>query len=95
MAVHFNSHIASVSFDDEKQLPSITLADGSIHYADLVVGADGYHSVVRDAVTGEPDRGTDSGNTFFSYVQPTNCLLLHAVDSFSRKNCYPRRKDES
>ena len=70
MTVHFNSHITSVSFDDKKELPSITLADGSIHYADLVVGADGYHSVVRDAVTGEPDRGTDSGNTFFSYVQP-------------------------
>lgn len=70
VTVHFNAHITSVSFDDEKELPSITLADGSIQYADLVIGADGYHSVVREAVTGEPDRGTDSGNTFFSIVIP-------------------------
>lgn len=64
--MYFNSDITSVSFNDKKGLPSITLANGSVQYADLIVGADGYHSIVREAVTGEPDRGVASGNTFFS-----------------------------
>ncbi|KAI0730570.1 FAD/NAD(P)-binding domain-containing protein [Earliella scabrosa] len=46
--------------------PSVTLGDGKILTADLVVGADGCRSRVRDAVLEEEDRPEPSGMSFYT-----------------------------
>jgi 2-polyprenyl-6-methoxyphenol hydroxylase-like FAD-dependent oxidoreductase len=49
-AVRYHTGAAVVSVADSARGASIRLADGSIEHFDLVIGADGYRSVVRAAV---------------------------------------------
>ncbi|KAF8159719.1 hypothetical protein B0H34DRAFT_748513 [Crassisporium funariophilum] len=72
--VFFNTEITSVSFDGAKELPTALLGDGTKLIADLIIGADGCHSVVREAVTEESDHGVPSGLTFFSITVPAETL---------------------
>lgn len=52
---------------------SITLADGSTHHADLVVAADGLHSVLRDKVLGTK-APSPSGHSAFRFLIDTDYL---------------------
>jgi len=65
-SITLNAEVTSVSFDTSKRLPTAVLADGTVLNADLVIGADGYRSIVRETVTGEPDNGQPSGQTYFT-----------------------------
>jgi salicylate hydroxylase len=60
--------------DTEKGM--IQLADGSTHFADLIVGADGLHSVLRGAVLGDEvaAKSTASGMSAFRFMLPTKEL---------------------
>lgn len=64
--VDFDTTITSVSVDEETDTPHVLLANGTILKADVVVGADGYRSVVREAVTGRDDHGIDSGMSVYT-----------------------------
>lgn len=64
--VSFNTTITSVSVDGVGMIPSVTLADGTILSADVVVGADGARSSVRDFVNGMPDDGVGSGYSLYT-----------------------------
>ncbi len=52
-AVTFNAQCTGVSTEGEKAVA--TFADGSTFEADVIVGADGIHSAVRDALWGKSD----------------------------------------
>lgn len=66
--ISYNTTVVSVATDAVKDTPSVTLADGTVLESDLVIGADGYKSIVREAVTGQSDEGVDSGHCFYTYV---------------------------
>lgn len=52
----------------------IELQDGSKHGADLIVAADGLHSVVRSAALGHEARPTSSGLSAFRFLVSTQNL---------------------
>lgn len=56
---------------------TVTLRDGSIYSADLVVGADGLHSVLRDMVMGESAHTSPgpSGLAAFRFLVDTEVLM--------------------
>ncbi|KAI9822970.1 MAG: cis-Golgi t-SNARE syntaxin [Phylliscum demangeonii] len=57
---------------------TVTLADGSTQTADLLIGADGLHSVVQQAINGEyPAR--DTGSSAFRFLIPTERLMADPV----------------
>ncbi|KAK5075318.1 hypothetical protein LTR64_001523 [Lithohypha guttulata] len=60
--------IASRVIEYDPETPSITLANGEVHYADLIVAADGINSIARETVTGAR---TDSRNTGFAAYRAT------------------------
>lgn len=64
-------HLASpvVSADAEEGL--VVLEDGSHHYADLIIGADGIHSVLRPFVTGSTEKARFTDLSAFRFLIPT------------------------
>ena len=68
---------------------SITLADGSVHFADLIVAGDGVHSVLRNVVLGEKAPGvTTTGLSAFRFLIPTKELEGdEQLVEFLRRKC--------
>lgn len=66
--VIFNTPITSVAIDDIRERPYVTLVDGSIIEADVVLGADGSNSIVRDYVNGGKDNVEEIGQSFYTCV---------------------------
>ncbi|RHZ63413.1 putative salicylate hydroxylase [Aspergillus thermomutatus] len=58
-----------VSFDAENG--SVTLSDGSIHRADLVVAADGVHTTAIHQVIGHATPAVSTGSAAFRFLIPT------------------------
>ena len=55
---------------------SVELADGTTHHADLIVAADGLHSVLKNVVLGqEAPAATMTGLNAFRFLIPTKKLL--------------------
>ncbi|KAI0835816.1 putative salicylate hydroxylase [Hypoxylon sp. FL0890] len=54
----------------------VLLEDGTKHYADLIIGADGLHSVLRGVVLGDQEaaKSTPSGMSAFRFMIPTEDL---------------------
>ncbi|KAI0884110.1 putative salicylate hydroxylase [Annulohypoxylon maeteangense] len=54
----------------------VLLEDGTKHYADLIIGADGLHSVLRGIALGDQDaaKPTPSGMSAFRFMIPTSEL---------------------
>jgi salicylate hydroxylase len=61
-----------VGYDADKG--SITLANGSVHYGDLVIGADGVHSTAIRAVHGQSTHVEPTGWSVFRFLIPTEDL---------------------
>lgn len=55
---------------------NVILDDGSSHYADLVVAADGLHSVMRSMIHDEP---VDTGMSAFRFLLPTTLFQENEV----------------
>jgi salicylate hydroxylase len=54
---------------------TVHLEDGSIHTADLIIGADGLHSVIKSVVLdGQPDAPMSTSYTAFRFQIPTDAL---------------------
>ncbi|KDQ27022.1 hypothetical protein PLEOSDRAFT_176495 [Pleurotus ostreatus PC15] len=68
--VSLGAKVQSVSADDTKDQPTVTLEDGTILSADLIVGADGQNSTVREAISGVEPPATDSYDSYYSVVIP-------------------------
>jgi len=66
--------------DARKDVVLLRFADGSHAEADIVIGADGVHSVVRGAVT-EPSPPTDSGICAFRTIVPARAAPDFALRS--------------
>lgn len=55
---------------------TVTLADGTLRYADLVVAASGVHSKAKDhVVVTDESRGSDTGWATMRWLVPTQELL--------------------
>ena len=57
----FDTSVSTVSINEESGLPLAVLANGDVLQADVIVGADGYRSVVRNAVTDQEYEGASTG----------------------------------
>lgn len=53
---------------DDVPNPSVTLASGEVLYADILIGADGSKSLVRDVVLEEEDAAQPGGLTVYTGV---------------------------
>lgn len=65
--ISFGKTVASV-FVDDKEVPTVLLEDGTELKSDIIVGADGTKSLVREVVTQRADDGVDSGSSFYTWV---------------------------
>jgi len=72
--VIFNTPIVSVAIDDIRERPYITTVDGIIMDADVVLGADGSNSIIRDYVNGGEDNAEDIGQSFYTITIPSETL---------------------
>ncbi|KAJ6579621.1 hypothetical protein DFH09DRAFT_1260483 [Mycena vulgaris] len=70
--VTFNATVTSAASTSP---PLVHLADGTTRTADLIVGADGGKSIMREAVTELEDSGTDSGFTFYTVMVPIKQMV--------------------
>lgn len=64
--ISYNTCITAVSADTTRGRPFITLADQSILEADIVIGADGYQSLLRAFVTQVQDDAIETGHSFLT-----------------------------
>ena len=55
--------------------PSVTLANGDVLTADIIVGADGYKSMVREVVLEEEDCAEPAGMTLYTGVVDAKGML--------------------
>ncbi|TFK32800.1 hypothetical protein BDQ12DRAFT_638327 [Crucibulum laeve] len=70
VTVSFNTTVNSVFVNKETGQPSARLADGTVLSADLLIGADGQTSRVREYVAGVPDYGVPSGQVYHTFTVP-------------------------
>jgi salicylate hydroxylase len=71
--IRVNSRVNDVVVNEEAACATIELTDGSQHSADLVVGADGIHSRLREVLVGHRISPTPTGDIAYR-------LLLRAED---------------
>ncbi|KAG8741018.1 hypothetical protein FRC10_003441 [Ceratobasidium sp. 414] len=71
ITLRLNSLVTSVDPD----APSITLKSGEVFNCDLVIGADGVKSFIREMVVGHVDRPVDTGDAAYRAIVPTDKLL--------------------
>lgn len=67
--LRLNSTVVAV--DPSAPQPRITLASGETISADLIVGADGVKSMLREVVLGEPVKATPTGDAAYRAIIPT------------------------
>ena len=68
--IHLSS--TATAIEDDGEIVTVTFADGSTDTADMVIGADGARSFVRDYVTGGGIEREYSGYTNFNGLVPAN-----------------------
>lgn len=67
--------LSSRVVDIDPSAPSVTLASGEVVKADLIIGADGLHSRVRDTVVGHKDNPVPTGDAAYRATIPTDVIL--------------------
>lgn len=83
-AILLGSRVSSIEQDERGTRPRLVLSDGSTHEADLLVGADGIHSVVRTWMLGE-EAPRFTGVVAFRAVVPAERLKGHpALGTFTK-----------
>ena len=71
MTLRLNSKVITV----DPLCPSVTLESGERITADLVIGADGIKSTVRETVVGRPDKPVPTGDAAYRAIIPTSEML--------------------
>lgn len=69
-----NLHVSSKVLSVDAKTATITFNDGTQIQGDLVVGADGVHSMARSAINGGDLQPFDSGKSAFRFLVPTEIL---------------------
>ncbi|GCB25407.1 3-hydroxybenzoate 6-hydroxylase 1 [Aspergillus awamori] len=70
--LHMGCKIVNIDLDSQR--PSVTLDNGDRHEADLLLGADGLHSVVREVIGQTPPPPFPAGKSCFRWLLPTEKL---------------------
>ncbi|KAJ7759462.1 FAD/NAD(P)-binding domain-containing protein [Mycena maculata] len=74
-------HLGRKTVSCDPDAGTITLHDGEIVNADVVIGADGIHSVVRTSIFGHPIKATASGwSCFRCLFDASNLNEVHELD---------------
>lgn len=73
--VDINTSVESVQAGTSDPRPSVTLLNGNVLHADIVIGADGNSSIVRKAVFEEGDTSEPSGLTVYSGIIDVEKML--------------------
>ncbi|KAI0092755.1 hypothetical protein BDY19DRAFT_925962 [Irpex rosettiformis] len=71
--IEFGATVVKVSPGDPK--PSVTVAGGEVITADVIIGADGPRSLVREIVLGKKDSSKPVGWTVYGAVVPESYML--------------------
>ncbi|KAH9837783.1 uncharacterized protein C8Q71DRAFT_561138 [Rhodofomes roseus] len=71
VTLRLNSKVVSV----DPEAPSLTLESGEVLRGDLVIGADGVHSTLQQAVVGKKIPATPTGDAAYRALIPTELLL--------------------
>ncbi|KAL5638678.1 hypothetical protein ACGC1H_003140 [Rhizoctonia solani] len=69
--LHLNSYVTSI----DPEAPSVTIKNEKVFKCDLIVGADGVKSAIREVVVGHVDRPVDTGDAAYRAIVPTDKLL--------------------
>ncbi|CAK7220654.1 hypothetical protein SBRCBS47491_004261 [Sporothrix bragantina] len=99
--LHLGCPVAGVNYD----VGEITLKDGTTHKADLIIGADGVHSVLRETAF-SPEKAVTTGSRAFRFVvdaaevdnnpdtlHPTHGTCHAFIESDRRFVLYPCRNN--
>ncbi|WP_029041347.1 FAD-dependent monooxygenase [Cucumibacter marinus] len=79
--IRLDSHVEGVAMQDGK--PQVVLASGEQVGFDVVIGADGIHSAVREALFG-PDDPEFTGLVSYRAVVPTHAVDVPNLDCFTK-----------
>jgi salicylate hydroxylase len=71
MTLRLDSKVVSL----EPSGPSLTLESGEVIAADVIIGADGIKSTVRETVVGGPDKPVPTGDAAYRAIVPTSEML--------------------
>ncbi|KII85366.1 hypothetical protein PLICRDRAFT_116157 [Plicaturopsis crispa FD-325 SS-3] len=86
--LEFNSRVVDV----DATAGAVTLADGTTHSADIIVGADGLHSTVRSAVLGRPSEILLGNDLLLCLSIPTERMdeheELHSLIADTEVTCW-------
>jgi salicylate hydroxylase len=58
--------VTTVSVDETTETAHALLSNGEVMKAHIIIGADGYSSVVRDVITDRDNEGTPSGMSIYT-----------------------------
>lgn len=64
-----------VALDPSPTRPSVTLKNGEKVEGDIIIGADGVKSMIREIVLGKPTRATATGDAAYRVVIPTSEMM--------------------
>jgi salicylate hydroxylase len=79
MQLHLNARVVSISFDPSSHQPSVKLADGAELTADVVIGADGVKSTLRELVVGHPDKPVPTGDAAYRSIIKAEDMLKDSL----------------
>jgi salicylate hydroxylase len=81
-------HMASNVIHYDENAPSLTLEDGSVHHADIIIAADGIKSLARELVLGFADKPKSSGYACFrAYLKGAALAADPLTNSFITSDC--------
>jgi salicylate hydroxylase len=73
MTLRLNSRVVGL----DASAPSVTLSTGEIVRGDVIIGADGVKSTLREYVVGKPDKPTPTGDAAYRAIIPAQELMKH------------------
>jgi len=70
----YDTTVTTVSIDEDSAMAHALLANGEVLEADIIIGADGYRSVVRDVITDSTNEGIPSGLSTYTATIPMDAM---------------------
>ncbi|OUM54462.1 hypothetical protein BVG19_g3855 [[Candida] boidinii] len=70
-----NSRVIGIQYDYVNMIATVTTSEGVKHSGDLIIGADGVNSKLRDLLVGHPDPPTPTGDLAYRVLLPGEKVL--------------------